>query len=116
MLARYGAAQYEHVHLWKPDDENTSNIITLTRILSTLEKDRLRENNRLEASEITDAHNRVLLSITRMIKIIEDEIQEIENEIDTITSAYPTMKKNHDLLMIVISIGNVSRVSLFIFS
>ena len=64
MLARYGAAQNEQIHLWKPDDANTRNIKALTRRLSALEKDRLRENNRLEASEISDAHNRVLLSIT----------------------------------------------------
>lgn len=117
MLARYGAAQYEHVHLWKPDDINVRNIKALIRRLSALEKDRLRENNRLEASEITDAHDRVLLSITRMIKIIEDEIQEIENEIDTIISACPTMKKNHDLLMSVIGIGKVmSRELVYLFS
>ena len=81
-----------------------------------LKKDRLRENNRLEASKISDAHNRVFPSIIRIITTIEGEIQEIENEIDTIISACPTMKKNHDLLMSVIGIGNVSRVSLFIFS
>ena len=64
MLARYGAAQNEQIHLWKPDDANIRNIKALTRRLSALEKDRLRENNRLEASEISDAHDRVLLSIT----------------------------------------------------
>ncbi|MBE0420567.1 IS110 family transposase [Pseudoalteromonas nigrifaciens] len=117
MLARYGAAQNEQINLWKPDDANTRNIKALTRRLSALEKDRLRENNRLEASEISDAHDRVLLSITRIIRIIEDEIQEIENEIDTIISACPTMKKNHDLLMSVIGIGKVmSRELVYLFS
>ncbi|CAM2873444.1 transposase [Pseudoalteromonas distincta] len=58
-----------------------------------------------------------LLSITRIIRIIEDEIQEIENEIDTIISACPTMKKNHDLLMSVIGIGKVmSRELVYLFS
>jgi hypothetical protein len=61
MLARYGVAQNEQIHLWKPDDNNVINIIRLTRRLSVLEEGRLRENNRLEASEISDAHNRVLL-------------------------------------------------------
>ncbi len=117
MLARYGGAQNEHIHLWKPDDTNIRNIRTLTRRLSALEKDRLRENNRLEASEISDAHDRVLFSITRIIRILEGEIQEIENEIDTIISACPTMKKNHDLLMSVIGIGKVmSRELVYLFS
>ncbi len=84
--------------------------------MSALEKDRLRENNRLEASETSDAHDRVFLSINRIIRIIEDEIQEIENEINTIISACLTTRKNHDLLMSVIGIGKVPRVSLFIFS
>ena len=92
----------------QPDDAKIRNIKALTRRLSALEKDRLRENNRLEASEISDAHDRVLLSITRIIRIIEEEIQEIENEIDIIISACPTMKKNHDLLMSVIGIGKTS--------
>ena len=48
MLARYGNAQYEHASFWKPDAENVRSIKALVRRLSSLEKDRLRENNRLE--------------------------------------------------------------------
>ncbi|OBU23009.1 IS110 family transposase [Photobacterium aquimaris] len=53
MLARYGDAQYEHVSFWKPDAENIRSIKMLVRRLSALEKDRLRESNRLEASTIS---------------------------------------------------------------
>ncbi|MBQ4889717.1 transposase [Shewanella sp. MMG014] len=59
MLARYGAAQNEHIHLWKPDNAKIRDIKTLIRRLSALEKDCLREHNQLEASEISDAHDRV---------------------------------------------------------
>lgn len=53
MLARYGDAQYEHVLLWKPDTDNVRKIKSLIHRLSVLEKDRLRESNRLEASKKT---------------------------------------------------------------
>ena len=72
MLARYGDAQYEHVSLWKPDAENIRSIKTLVRRLSALEKDRLRESNRLEACTISGSHERVLLSIKRIVHILDD--------------------------------------------
>lgn len=107
MLATYGAAQNEHIYLWNPDDTNVSSIRTLTHGLSALEKDRLRENNRLEVSEISATHDMVL----------EDEIQENQNKIDTIISTCDSMKKNHDLLMSVIGIGKVmSRELVYLFS
>ena len=56
MLALYGDAQGSRAHLWIPDSPNVRNIRSLSRRLSALEKDRLRESNRLEASEISDAH------------------------------------------------------------
>ncbi|MEQ4664194.1 transposase [Providencia rettgeri] len=73
MLARYGDAQYEHVPLWKPDTDNVRKIKSLIRRLSALEKDRLRDSNRLEASKISSSYDRVLLSISRMIHILDDE-------------------------------------------
>lgn len=116
MLARYGNAQYEHSPLWKPDAENVRSIKALVRRLSALEKDRLRESNRLEACTISDSHKRVLLSIKRIIQIFDDEIKDIEREIDALISACPVMSKNHDLLMNVVGIGKVmSRELVYLF-
>ncbi|EQC1412835.1 IS110 family transposase [Providencia rettgeri] len=117
MLARYGDAQYEHVSLWKPEADNVRKIKSLIRRLSALEKDRLRESNRLEASRISGSYDRVLLSISRMIHILDDEIKDIEREIDVIISACPVMNKNHNLLMSVVGIGKVmSRELVYLFS
>ncbi len=117
MLARYGDAQYEHTSLWKPDAENIRSIKALVRRLSALEKDRLRESNRLEACTISASHERVLLSIKRIVHILDDEIKDIEREIDVIISACPVMSKNHDLLMSVVGIGKVmSRELVYLFS
>lgn len=68
--------------LWVPDSLNTRNIKSLSRRLSALEKDRLREPNRLEASEISDANDRVKSSIMRVIKVIDEEISSIEQEME----------------------------------
>lgn len=117
MLARYGDAQYEHIPLWKPDTDNVGKIKSLIRRISALEKDRLRESNRLEASKISGSYDRVLLSISRMIHILDGEIKDIEREIDVIISACPVMNKNHELLMSVVSIGKVmSRELVYLFS
>ena len=117
MLARYGDAQYEHVSFWKPDAENIRSIKVLVRRLSALGKDRLRESNRLEASTISGSYERVLLSIKRMIHILDDEIKEIEHEIGCIIAACPVMSKNHNLLMSVVGIGKVmSRELVYLFS
>ncbi|GAD91431.1 putative transposase, partial [Vibrio halioticoli NBRC 102217] len=117
MLALYGDAQGNRAHHWVPDDLNTRNIKSLSRRLSALEKDRLRESNRLEASEISGAHERVIGSIKRIISIINEEIASIEQEIDLTISSDPIMKKNHQLLQSVVGVGKViSRELVYLFS
>src|SRR5690554_5262586 len=66
MLAVYGEARGQHVHLWRPESLNLRNIKSLSRRLTALEKDRLRESNRLEACNISDSNERVTRSITRL--------------------------------------------------
>ncbi|MGR5502023.1 IS110 family transposase [Vibrio sp. DNB22_10_4] len=117
MLALYGDAQGGRAHLWVPDSLNIKNIKSLTRRLSALEKDRLRESNRLEASEISDAHERVRISIKSIIALIDKEIASIEQEIDLAISSDPIMKKNHQLLLSVVGVGKVmSRELVYLFS
>ena len=107
MLASYGDAQRGRAHLWVPDGLHVRNIKSLSRRLTALEKDRLRESNRMEASEIGDAHMRVISSIKRIISLIDEEIASIEQEIELAISSDPTMKKNHQLLQSVVGVGKV---------
>ncbi|EPJ0794681.1 IS110 family transposase [Vibrio vulnificus] len=117
MLALYGDAQGSRAHLWTPDSLNVRNIKSLSRRLSALEKDRLRESNRLEASEISDAHERVICSIKRVISLIDEEIASIEEEIDLAIRSDPTMNKNHQLLQSIVGVGKVmSRELVYLFS
>ncbi|RUO24930.1 transposase [Aliidiomarina sanyensis] len=86
-------------------------------VVAALEKDRLRESNRLEACSISDSNERVTTSITRLIAIIDEEIRSIECEIDTIIASDPIMSKKHKLLQSVVGIGKVmSRELVYLFS
>ncbi|WP_198300682.1 hypothetical protein [Vibrio anguillarum] len=117
MLALYGDAQGNRAQRWVPDSLNTRNIKSLSRRLSALEKDRLRESNRLEASEISDANDRVKSSIVWVIEVINEEISSIEQEIELIISADSDMNKNHKLLQSIVGIGKVmSRELVYLFT
>jgi transposase len=117
MLAVYGDARGEHVHLWKPESTKVRNIKVLSRRLSALEKDRLRESNRLEANNISESNERVTQSIVRLIGIIDEEIHAIEYEIDALIASDPVMSKKHQLLQSIVGIGKVmSRELVYLFS
>lgn len=81
MLARYGKAQYEYVSLWKPEVDNVGKSKLLIRRLSELKKGRLRESNRLEGSRIGGSCNKVQLSTSRMIHILDGEIKGIDEKL-----------------------------------
>ena len=117
MLAMFGSAQSDSVHLWSPDSFKSRNIKTLTRRLSALEKDRLRECNRLEACNYSESHERVSSSILRIIKVLDEEIIAIEKEIDLIIQGDKEMNKKHQLLQSIVGIGKVmSRELVYLFS
>lgn len=117
MLAKYGSTQLDNVALWIPEDDDVRAIKTLIRRLNALEKDKLRENNRLEASVISDAAERVIKSTVYLISVLDSEITDIQNEIDKLISSNPEMNKNRELLLSVIGIGKVmARELVYLFS
>ncbi|WP_414478092.1 IS110 family transposase [Photobacterium damselae] len=116
MLALYGDAQRERTQIWTSDNLNTRNIRSLVRRLSALEKDRLRESNRLEASEISDANERVKISIMRIVSVIDEEIASIEQEIELAINSDADMARNHKLLQSVVGIGKVMSRELVLLS
>ncbi|MFK8020750.1 MAG: IS110 family transposase [Pseudomonadales bacterium] len=107
MLARYGSMQLDDLTLWMPEDNDVRAIKALIRRLSALEKDRLRESNRLEASVISDAATRVIKSTEYIISILDNEINEIQNEIDNLITSNQEMSSNRELLLSVVGIGKV---------
>lgn len=107
ILALYGDTQGNRAQKWVPDSLNAPNIKSLTRRLTALKKDRLRESERLEASEISDANDRVKSSIVRVIEVINEKISSIDQGIELIISADSDMNKTHKLLQSIVGIGKV---------
>ena len=117
MLAKYGSIQLDNIAFWTPEDDDVRVIKTLIRRLNALEKDKLRESNRLEASTISDAAERVIQSTVYLISVLDGEITEIQHEIDGLISCNPEMNKNRELLLSVIGIGKVmARELVYLFS
>jgi transposase len=67
MLAKYGSTQLNSLKVWLPESEIVREIKALIRRLNALEKDRLRESNRLEASVISDSVEHVIKSLKHII-------------------------------------------------
>jgi transposase len=117
MLAKYGSIQLDDISLWIPEDDDTCAIKTLIRRLNALEKAKLRESNRLEASLISDAAKRVIQSTRYLISILDSEINDIQNEIDLLISSNDAMNKTRELLLSVPGIGTVmARELVYLFS
>lgn len=77
----------------------------------------MRESNRLEASEISDANERVKSSIMRIVSVIDEEIASIEQEIELAINSDADMERNHKLLQSVVGIGKVmSRELVYLFT
>lgn len=117
LLARYGHSQPETLELWRPEPTEVRELRALTRRLDALEKDYQREQNRLEAGEVSDISDRVLQSLQDMIKVLEEEIARLKNEIDDHIDRHPNLKKNHELLKSIKGIGDVmARELVYLFS
>ena len=117
MLAKYGSTQPNSLKLWQPESDSVREIKTLIRRLNALEKDRLRENNRLEASVIGDSAERVIQSLTHIISVLDIEIIDLQNEIDKRIERCPEMRRNRDLLLSISGIGKVmARELVYLFS
>jgi len=117
MLAYYGHAQAAQATLWEPEPKEIRQLKAMMRRLDALEKDLQREKNRRETSEISDVSGRVLQSLDNMIKALEDEIEQLENDIDNHIDHHGHLKKNRELLKSIKGIGPVlSRELTYLFA
>lgn len=117
MLAYYGHAQATQASLWEPEPLEIRHLKAMMRRLDALEKDLQREKNRRETSEISDVSERVLQSLDSMIKVLEDEIKNLENDIDDHIDHHGYLKKNRELLTSIKGIGPVlSRELVYLFA
>lgn len=117
LLAEFGAAQKLPIKLWKPEAPEVRELRALLRRLSALEKDLQREENRLEASEISQASERVIASLKNMIDALKEEIKQLQKTIDDHIDNHPQMKRNRELLKSIKGIGDVmSREMVYLFA
>lgn len=116
VLARYGAQMHDR-QLWQPEAPEIRELKAMMRRLDALEKDRQRELNRLEASEITLTSARVLQSLKDMITVLEQEIRYLQRDIDDHIDRYPPLRNNRKLLESITGVGPVvSREMTYLFS
>ena len=118
MLARFGASHEYLPNLWEPIDPTAQDLKAMSHRLSALEKDFLRENNRLEAATIGNQSQSTVDSINRMIQHISQEIKVCKSEIDALIESNVVLRTNKKLLMSIKGIGPVMArelVTLFAF-
>lgn len=108
-LASYGHDQFNRAKgsLWEPEATEVRELKSLIRRLEALEKDYRREKNRLESSEISDTSERVMFSLKGMIKVIEEEIDKLKNDIDDHIKKHPDLEEKRKLLKTIVGVGDV---------
>jgi len=106
VLARYGI-QTSNLQLWTPEAPEIRELKAMMRRLDGLEKDRMREMNRLEASTISACSERVTQSLQDMIAVLDAEIKALQKDIDDHIDRHPDLKKNRELLTSIVGIGPV---------
>ena len=115
-LAKYGHAQHKELELWQPPSHEARRLEALIRRREMLKKDLVREQNRLEATEVSGVSIRVEQSLKDLIRVIENEIESLTKDIDDHIDQNPDLKDVRKRLETITGVGNVlscEMVSLF---
>ncbi len=105
ILARYGLTQ--NPISWKPEPTEIRTLKALTSRLDAIEKDILREQNRLEKSSINPSSDAVLRSIEMILSVLNEEKINLENLIDDHIKQHDYLKNNYSLLLTIPGVGPV---------
>ncbi len=105
IIARYGAK--ENPQLWEPEKAEIRELKALLARLNALEKDFIRENNRLEKSSFSAPSESVIESIHLMLDQLKSEKKRLEKKINDHIDQSPTLKKDRQLLESIPGIGPV---------
>ncbi len=99
--------------LWQPEAVEVRELKALIARLEALEKDLLREENRQEKAEISQASDIVIESLAKMIDVLKREKERLEKQIDDHIDKHPHLRKNRQLMESIPGVGPVvSRVML----
>ena len=105
VLARYGFTQTPMI--WRPEPHEIRVLKALASRLDAIEKDILREGNRLEKSSINSCSSLVLESIETILLALKKEKKHIETLIDAQINQHAYLKNNYTLLQTIPGIGPV---------
>lgn len=105
VLARYGAK--EAPLLWQPAPMEIRTLKALLVRLDAVEKDLLRENNRLEKSICSDTPTAVLASIEQTIEFLKKERKTLEKIIEEHLNNHKKLKEDNALLETIPGVGKV---------
>lgn len=106
LLARYGSLVKPAC--WQPEAQNIRELKALLSRLDALERDLLREKNRLEKVDFSESSPRVTESINVMIHHLQVECDKLNQEIDDHIDRYPDLKRDQTLLQSIPAIGKVT--------
>ena len=105
VLARYG--KKESPLLWQPAPLEIRTLKALLVRLDAVEKDLLRENNRLEKSTFTETPTAVLESIEHAIEFLKKERTNLEKLIEEHLNKHEKLKSDNALLKTIPGVGPV---------
>jgi transposase len=105
VLARYGTK--ESPLLWQPAPLEIRTLKALLVRLDAVEKDLLRENNRLEKSTFTETPSAVLKSIELTIAFLKKERKNLEDLIEEHLNKHDKLKADNALLKAIPGVGPV---------
>jgi transposase len=111
ILARYGALVSPA--FWQPEPLEIRELKALLSRQESLDVDLLREQNRMEKAEFSQASKIVIESLQKMIAELKKERDRLEQEIDDHIDRHPILKRDAALLRSIPGVGPViSRIML----
>jgi transposase len=108
IIAQFCFAQ--NPNLWMPSRQELQEIKVLYRCLQGLKEDGNRIQNRLD--KLVGKSSIAIKVLEEILKVIEENKQEIESEIIFLLKAYPELKFQHDLLKTIPGISNTTATAL----
>lgn len=105
VIARYGLK--ENPVAWEPEPSEIRHLKALLARIDAIEKDKQREENRLEKAEITQVSKEVIKSIKAVIAYLSKQKKCLETMIDNHINKHPRLKSDRKLLLSIPGVGPV---------
>ena len=109
-LARYGKERYETLPLYEPMADHDLELVQINNRIHELKHDLVREKNRLQAPDNEFIKN----SIERQIVQLKQEIELLQNNLDTLVSKNETITNKAEKIQEIAGIGKITAINLIL--